>query len=113
MLLVDESSWNEMILATDFVDMLFEEHHIVEIVLNKALPFHFESINVLPNILFECSFRYLLIKIFPAEDISSCFFTLPCDMLSKEFGLRDKLLSNKSVIDSSSVFGDHKHKTFE
>ncbi len=65
MLLVNESSWDKVVFSTDFVDVLFEEHHVVEVVLDKTLPLELVGIVVLVNVIFKCSLDNLRIKIFP------------------------------------------------
>lgn len=66
MLFVDESSWDEVVLAADLVDVFFEKHHIVEIVLDETLSLLLEGVNMLSNILLECPLCQLSLKIFTA-----------------------------------------------
>ena len=59
MLLVDEASGDEAVLAADLMDVLLEEDHVVEVILDEMLLLVLVCIAVLVHIALEGRFCHL------------------------------------------------------
>lgn len=112
-LLIDETSWDETVLAAGFVDMLLEKDHVVEIILDEVFFLVLVGITVLVHISFEGRFSHLQMVLFSFKDVIGIAFGLPSHMLQVKFGLRDELLADEPIIDPSSILRDHQDETFE
>lgn len=80
-LLIDETSRDETVLAADFMYVLFEENHVVEVILDEMLFLVLVGITVLVHISFEGRFCHLQMILFSLEDVISIAFGLPSHML--------------------------------
>jgi hypothetical protein len=93
MLFVNEPSWHKVFLATDFMNMFFEEDHIVKVVLDKILLLMLIYIVVFIDKTFKCNLVNLLSIVLSKQNIIARSLALSSYMLQIKFRLRNELFS--------------------